>query len=215
MRLALMFFGQLSTAFTISPNLLLIEKPTTIAPMLTATHLMSSRLWGVLVLLVGLFALLGCERYKPLPQCSDSIAPGDMQGWRLESAGTAVDPKTGLRWYRCNAGEKFLANQCMGVPLELSFADAKAYVAEVAGASGQPWRLPTASEVEQIQQTACTNPAINSQIFPSVLVENYWVDSKGTIGRGNACAFYSYSGNISCLESADETRPFWMVLPSR
>ena len=185
----------------------------TIALMFYAKALMSSRLCLGVVMLIGLLALSGCERYKPLPQCGGFIQSGDLQGWQLESTGTALDPKSGLRWYRCNAGEKFVGSQCMGSALELTFADAQAYVAEVAAASGKPWRLPSADEVEHIRQTACTNPAINSQVFPSVLVENYWVNSKGAIGRSNACAFYSYSGNISCLESANELRPFWMVLP--
>ena len=210
-----MFFRVRSTAMNTPSDLSLLQKPMTIALMLHTKALLPSRLFSGLALLAGLVLLSGCERYKPLPQCSDFIQSGDLQGWQLESTGTAVDPKTGLRWYRCNAGEKFVGGQCMGSALALTFADAQAYVAEVAAASGQPWRLPSADEVEQIRQTTCTNPAINSQVFPSVMVENYWVGSKGSIGRSNACAFYSYSGNISCLESASERRPFWMVLSRR
>jgi hypothetical protein len=169
----------------------------------------------LMVLLLGVAALSGCERYSQKPQCGSFFEAGQLQGWKLEDAGTAIHPETGLRWYRCNAGEKFQNSQCLGSPLELNFAQAKAYVAEVAAASGKPWRLPTASEVESIKQTACTNPAINSQVFPTVLVENYWVSSKGPVGRTNACVFYSFSGNVSCLESADELRPFWMVMERR
>ena len=169
----------------------------------------------LMVLLLGVAALSGCERYSQKPQCGSFFEAGQLQGWKLEDAGTAIHPETGLRWYRCNAGEKFLNSQCVGSPLELNFDQAKAYVAEVAAASGKPWRLPTASEVESIKQTACTNPAINSQVFPTVLVENYWVSSKGPVGRMNACVFYSFSGNVSCLESADEPRPFWMVMERR
>ena len=170
---------------------------------------------SLMVLLLGIAALSGCERYSQKPQCGSFFEAGQLQGWKLEDAGTAIDPETGLRWYRCNAGEKFQNSQCVGSPLELNFAQANAYVAEVAAASGKRWRLPTASEVKSITQTACTNPAINSQVFPTVLVENYWVSSKGAAGRSNACVFYSFSGNVSCLESADEKRPFWMVMERR
>lgn len=176
---------------------------------------LSSRLTPWLVLFVGIATLSACDRYSPKPQCGSFFEAGQLQGWKLEDAGTAIDPDTGMRWYRCNAGEKFQGSQCLGSPLALNFAQAQAYVAEVAAASGKPWRLPTASEVQSIKQSQCTNPAINSLIFPTVLVENYWVSSKGAVGRNNACVFYSYSGNVSCLESADEARPFWMVMERR
>ncbi len=166
----------------------------------------------MLCLVLGLAA---CERYQQPAQCSAFFQPGQTDGWRLEDNGTAVDPETGLRWYRCNAGERFMGGQCVGQALFLNFAEAQRYVQDVAAASGQKWRLPTASEVQRIKQTRCTNPAINAQVFPSVQVENYWTGDKGSAGERYACVFYTYSGNQSCLQAASEPHPFWMVLDKR
>lgn len=171
---------------------------------------------GMPLLMLGSLAVLsGCERYQQAPQCGAFFQAGQVQSWTLEDGGTAVEPKTGLRWYRCNGGERFVAGQCVGSPLMLDFAEAQRYVAEVAAASGQKWRLPTSAEVERLKQTRCTNPAINPQIFPSVRVENYWVHDKSSAGDRYACVFYTYSGNQSCLQSAREPHPFWMVMDAR
>ena len=168
-----------------------------------------------LLALGGLLALTGCERYQQAPQCGAFFQAGQLEGWTLEDGGTAVEPRTGLRWYRCNAGERFVGGQCVGNPLMLNFAEAGRYVAEVAAASGQKWRLPTSAEVERLTQSLCTNPAINPQIFPSVRVENYWTRDKSSAGERYACVFYTYSGNQSCLQSASEAHPFWMVMDKR
>jgi hypothetical protein len=164
------------------------------------------------LVLLGLMGLAGCDRYQQPPQCGAFFQAGQVDGWALEDSGTAVEPKTGLRWYRCNAGERFMGGQCVGNALMLNFEEARRYVAEVAAASGQKWRLPTSGEVDRLTQSRCKNPAINSQIFPSVQVENYWTQDKSTAGDRYACVFYTYSGNQSCLQSADEPHPFWMVM---
>ena len=192
-----------------------MQKASTMEPMLFDTLSRRLQCGTSMLLLAGLAVLSGCERYQASPQCGAFFQTGQVEGWALEDAGTAVEPKTGLRWYRCNGGERFVGGQCVGTPLALDFAEAQRYVAEVAAASGQKWRLPTSSEVDRLKQSRCTNPAINPQIFPSVQVENYWIRDKSSAGERYACVFYTYSGNQSCLQSAREPHPFWMVMDPR
>lgn len=167
---------------------------------------------GLLGGLFGLGVLSGCDRYVEPIQCGQYFEAGDFSGWQMEANGTALDPNSGLRWYRCNAGERFANNQCMGDTLRLDLADARAYVTEVAAASGQPWRLPTLRELGTLTQTTCNNPAINPQIFPSVLVEQYWAGDTSPNGPRLGCTYYTYSGNAYCRASAEDRWPFWMVL---
>lgn len=180
--------------------------------MTSAKFLVRIRRGSWMLAIVGLMGLTACDRYQQPPQCSAYFQNGQTEEWSLEDSGTAVELKTGLRWYRCNAGERFTGGQCVGSPLVLNFDEAKRYVMEVAAASGQKWRLPTSAEVDRLKQTRCTNPAINSHIFPSVQVENYWTQDKSSAGDRYACVFYTYSGNQSCLQSASEQHPFWMVM---
>ena len=163
------------------------------------------------VALTALLALAGCERYFQRPQCGTLIQPGDLGSWQLGDAGTAQRKASGLIWYRCNAGERFVGGQCLGEALTLSLDDAKAYVAEVAAASGKPWRIPTRSEMSDLREDACINPAVNPQVFPSIMVDHYWASDRSP-SHSLGCSFYTFNGHSFCREASRQQRPFWMVL---
>ncbi len=156
--------------------------------------------------------LSACERYAEQARCGDYFAAGDWGHWQVDGQGLAIDTKTGLRWFRCNAGERFQDGQCLGDAQLMSKTDAVAYVADFAAASGKAWRLPTLKEMASLKETACTNPAINTQVFPSAKVEQYWASDRSRHGPQLACAYYSFSGNSYCRESVLNQRPFWLVL---
>jgi hypothetical protein len=170
------------------------------------------RLFRVLALLGAVGLLSACERYVEKTRCADHFLEGDLGRWQVDSQGLATDPKTGLRWFRCNAGERFQEGQCLGDAHLMTKPDALAYVADFAQSAGKAWRLPTLDEMASLKETACTNPAINTQVFPSAKVEQYWASDRSRHGAQLACAYYSFSGNSYCRESVLNQRPFWLVL---
>ena len=166
----------------------------------------------ILSLMGGLAVLSGCSRYAEKVRCADHFAAGDLGRWQVDTQGLATDPKSGLRWFRCNAGERFQDGQCTGEAHLMSKTDALAYVTDFAESAGKAWRLPTLKEMGTLKETACTNPAVNTQVFPSAKVEQYWASDLSRHGQQLACAYYSFSGNSYCRESVLNQRPFWLVL---
>jgi hypothetical protein len=170
------------------------------------------RLLTTLVVLSSLSLLTACDRYVEQTRCADHFVSGDMGRWQVDSQGLAMDPKTALRWFRCNAGERFQDGQCTGDAHLMSKADALAYVTDFAESSGKAWRLPTLKEMGDLKETVCANPAINTQVFPSTKVEQYWASDRSRHGDQLACAYYTFSGSSYCRESIVNQRPFWLVL---
>ena len=166
--------------------------------------------WVSALLVLG--SLGACERYMDKTSCSEYFTQGDLGRWQVDSQGLAVDPNTGLRWFRCNAGERFEEGQCLGEAHFMNKADAAAYVVDFAESAGKPWRLPSLDEMGSLRETACTNPAINTQIFPTAKVEQYWASDISRHGAQLACAYYNFSGSSYCRESVLNQRPFWLVL---
>ena len=171
-----------------------------------------NRCFAAVAVLLSVFLLSACERYTEPVRCGDHFSAGDLGRWEVDAQGLATDPKTGLRWFRCNAGERFQDGQCTGDAHLMSKIDAMAYVSDFAESSGKAWRLPTLKEMGTLKETACTNPAINTQVFPSAKVEQYWASDLSRHGSQLACAYYSFSGNSYCRESVLNQRPFWLVL---
>ncbi len=166
----------------------------------------------VLILFLMCVALAGCDRYVDTPQCNAYFKPGDLGGWGVDTKGLATDPRTGLRWFRCNAGERFMAGSCTGTAEMLDLASATAYARDFSAASGHTWRLPTVDEMRRLRQTQCQNPAINTQVFPSVLTEKYWSSDASPYGDWLGCSFYAFNGNAHCRDLTSSTGPFWLVL---
>ncbi len=171
-----------------------------------------NRRWAALLVLSSVLWLSACERYAEQARCGDHFAAGDLGRWQVDTQGLAADPKTGLRWFRCNAGERFQDGQCLGEAHLMSKTDAVAYVADFSAASGKAWRLPTLKEMGELKETDCTNPAINTKVFPTAKVEQYWASDNSRHGAQLACAYYSFNGNSYCKESVLNQRPFWLVL---
>lgn len=117
-----------------------------------------------------------------------------------------------MRWFRCNAGEYFQDGQCVGDALLMTKFDALAYADDFAQSSGKSWRLPTLKEMRTLTETGCDNPSINTQVFSTAMVDQYWAFDRSRHGPRLACAYYSYSGNSYCRDSALNLRPFWLVL---
>jgi len=163
-------------------------------------------------LTLPLLLLAGCDRYSTLPQCSSFLDTGHPMTLQLDAQGSAVDKSRGLRWYRCSAGQRFSNEQCVGEALELPRQEVLAYAAEFASRAGQPWRVPTVSEMATLKQSHCITPAIDTRVFPGTQITNYWTSSNSRHGQTMGCTVYTFNGNSICREAVIEKHPFMLVM---
>jgi len=168
---------------------------------------------AVLWMALGLSVLVtGCGRYRDKPSCETFFASEGTAGYALRDRGLVVDPESGLTWYRCNAGERFQNGACAGQPVLLSKADALAYVDDFSRASGRQWRLPSQSEMQTLMTDRCENPALNTQVFPSVISDSYWNRDESRHGDYMGCTTNTFNGYSFCRELATNQRPLMLIL---
>ena len=163
------------------------------------------------LLLMGASLLSGCGRYRDQPLCDDFFAAGDVGSFALKDGGLAVDAESGLTWYRCNAGERFRDGQCVGLAVLATREDAQHYVEDFNRHSDRVWRLPTQAEMQTILSRSCVNPAINRQVFPSVVAVSYWNSDASRHGDYMGCTTNTYSAYTFCREMSTNQRPFLLV----
>lgn len=80
------------------------------------------------------------------------------------SEGEAFDRKTGLTWSRCSVGTTWKNGKCIGTATLMSLSEAKQYAEKL----GSGWRVPSIEELYGIVEPRCSNPAINSEVFPGI-----------------------------------------------
>lgn len=162
---------------------------------------------GLLLTLV----LVGCGRYRDKPLCDDFFAAGDLGRFTVADDGLAHDAQNKLVWYRCNAGERFRDGQCVGLAVLLSRADAQAYLDDLNRSSQRLWRLPTRQEFKTLLAESCVAPALNRQVFPSVVSDSYWNGDASRHSDFFGCTTNTYSGYSFCRETVSNQRPFLFV----
>jgi hypothetical protein len=94
-----------------------------------------------------------------------------------EYAGTVTDKETQLMWMRCSLGQAWNVNSCVG---SISYFNWKAALeeAELTTFAGfNDWRLPNVKELESITEGACTDPSVNTSVFPGVQSSPYWTST--------------------------------------
>ncbi|CAK8712483.1 DUF1566 domain-containing protein [Candidatus Electrothrix laxa] len=104
--------------------------------------------------------------------CDDFSASTPTSQFTVDSTNkTVIDTATGLMWKQCLEGD----SDCSGDPLAYSFDDAAsvdppgliATANEGSGFAGfTDWRLPNIKELQSIVEEQCSDPAINSTVFP-------------------------------------------------
>lgn len=90
---------------------------------------------------------------------------------------TVVDKQTGLMWAKCSLGQT--GKDCTGSVTKQNWSSAQSAVtAKNASAAGylghKDWRLPNIKELTSIFEAACTQPAINIDVFPNTPTNTYW-----------------------------------------
>ena len=105
--------------------------------------------------------------------------------------GTAYDTKTKLTWKICAEGMAYSGGQCTGNPISLDWnASMKTY-----GNNGQGWRMPNVDELFSIIEKRCSDPSINSAIFPDTSSSDFWSASAYAGISANAWPVHFHDGN--------------------
>ena len=176
-----------------------------------ATYSLQKYLRLPLFLFVALLA--GCFGDRVTQQCIDYFEPGDLGRFETRDGGMIYDPLTKLYWSRCSVGQKLNREQCVGKAVIASLEDAYVYVEEISEKSSRQWRLPNNDELVSIMEKNCINPAVNTNAFPNILVDNYWTSEKSPHQMSGLyrCAGYTYQGSVSCRVFGTTELPFLIV----
>ncbi|MGZ5000865.1 MAG: Lcl C-terminal domain-containing protein [Methylomonas sp.] len=121
--------------------------------------------------------------------------------------GTVTDPRNGLVWQRCAAGQSWSGSSCKGEGLEMSWWDAMQSAKDNRFLSKADWRLPTTEELKAIvgkhedclisDETKKPWRAV-SPVFPAVrddgYVGSFW--SSTTFTSSGAWVVYFFDGGV-------------------
>lgn len=170
-------------------------------------HLLSVTLTAACISVI----LSGCDQVRATPSCQEYFGATDTTGYQLIDGGLALHVDSGTVWYRCAAGQRYRDGECLGEALMLSFADTREYVTEFSEQSSYQWRLPTNEEFRSITTPRCLNPAVNTNVFAQLPIENFWLDDGTNTTSDRKCVAYSYQGRIACRESQEALHRFMLV----
>lgn len=92
---------------------------------------------------------------------------------------TVIDHKTKLVWQRCSLGQ--IGNDCSGIPTGYTWSDAL----QEATKNHSGWRLPNLTELLSIVDEQCSEPAVNTLIFPNTQSFIYWSSSPDEMGNND------------------------------
>lgn len=130
--------------------------------------------------------------------------------------GTVVDTETGLIWAKCSLGQNWVENipddgsddQCSGTGNAYTW-EAALEAVQVANSGSYlghaDWRLPNKTELESIVESACFDPAINSNRFPSTNVSLHWASSVYAGNNFNAWVVDFGYGSVGSLAKNSST----------
>ena len=110
-----------------------------------------------------------CVRSKHTTQKSTGI-------YRVQSVGTVVDTQSGLMWKQCAEG-------LSGTTCATGGVSSMSWDAGVVTANGNTfagyndWRMPTLTELQSLLPSDCSNPKINTVVFPNTPLIFYWTGS--------------------------------------
>lgn len=130
-------------------------------------------------LIACFIAVSCCSSSSVLGACDKDKAASTPSSRFVLNEGNAFDKRTKLTWSRCSVGASWKkGGKCVGTVKLMHLGEAKQYAQKL----GHGWRIPTVEELYSIIEQKCSNPAINSEVFPNVrnLGEGapYWSTTK-------------------------------------
>ena len=167
--------------------------------------------WRAIVLTIPI-TLAGCTDNRNDTKCSELYTSRlDAHDFEHLDGGITRHKSSGLVFTRCAVGQRLINFNCVGSSVKLNWDDAQSYVREIAEKSGERWRVPTRTEMLEIFESECINPAVNPYVFPNMEVANFWTSSQRMSPDAFRCSVYSYQGSVSCRQSRKVEQVFLMV----
>lgn len=156
--------------------------------------------------------VMGCADQRNQPVCADLFESRlERSNFIVLKNGLALHEPTGLTVTQCAVGQRMINFKCQGDAIKLTWDDAMTYASEVREKTGEPWRLPTKSEMPKFLEKQCINPAVNPFVFPNLDVTNFWTESSGLHQDQFRCSVYSYQGRVFCRQARSIEQPFLLV----
>lgn len=123
------------------------------------------------------FAVFGLFTASAWPQTCDQTRPFSTpeDNFYINEDGTVTELETGLTWMRCAVGQKWIKQQCIGVPKPFTWKQAMHVQND---SNGMRWRLPTLPELASIIERQCKNPRINLLLFPDTPKAAFWTANR-------------------------------------
>ena len=167
---------------------------------------------GIAVAMSTLVLTVGCADQRNQPDCMDIFESRlEKSNFKIYKNGLALHEPTGLTVTQCAVGQRMVNFKCRGDALKLTWDDAMTYAAEIQEKTGEPWRLPTKSEMPKLLEKQCINPAVNPFVFPNLEVANFWTESKGLHQDQFRCSVCTYQGRVFCRQARHIEQPFLLV----
>lgn len=111
----------------------------------------------------------------------------------LNGGSEVKDNATGLIWQRCSIGQTWSIRGCGAEAKKFTWHEAL----KQAHALGNGYRLPNIRELTSIVEVSCSNPAINTTIFPSTVNGFYWSSSPNARSSDQVWGVRSYDGSTT------------------
>jgi len=141
--------------------------------------------------------LISLARNVYAQECFQTItATTPNERFDLSSSGIVIDKQTKLVWSRCTAGKTLEGNSCVGTSAAKSWKKALEYAAEASLDNKTNWRIPNIKELNSLVESACTDLAINSFIFPDIDYNRYWT-STPRVSTSQRVWFVTFQGHSS------------------
>lgn len=114
----------------------------------------------------------------------------------INDDGTILDNKTGIMWTRCGYGQVWdnSSSMCTGSHQQIPWQQALVAAANYQYANYDDWQLPNVKELATVVERQCVDPAVNIELFPTSLAENYWTSTSSIDLPDHAWAVAFYSG---------------------
>ena len=165
-----------------------------------------------IILVATVAAIIGCADQRNQPDCTEIFESRlEKSNFKVFKNGLALHEPTGLTVTQCAAGQRMVNFKCRGDAIKLTWDDAMVYASEVQDKTGEPWRLPTKTEMPKFLERQCINPAVNPFIFPNLEVTNFWTQSKGLHQDRFRCSVYTYQEEGFCRQARSIEQPFLLV----
>lgn len=122
---------------------------------------------------------------QTIADCRPDLMPSTPSDQFVDQGdGTVFDAATGLSWKRCSEGQDWDGKDCTGLAEVHGWGQALVLVDELNNNGGyaghQDWRLPNINELTTLVERACSEPAINTAVFPSTPAAVFWSATPST-----------------------------------